>query len=57
MTIIFIAAQNLATFTPYSGFTPELNPGRSAGAALNAGIDQGAYPSTRTWVLGVNVGF
>lgn len=56
---VFVSAQNLATFTKYTGFTPELlpvdadnNPG-----VLSAGIEQGAYPSTRTFVFGLNIGF
>jgi hypothetical protein len=56
---VFVTAQNLATFTKYSGFTPELipvdqtdNPG-----TLNAGIEQGVYPTTRTWAFGLNLSF
>jgi TonB-linked SusC/RagA family outer membrane protein len=56
---LFITAQNLATFTNYSGFTPELLPRDEANnpGVLSAGIEQGAYPTTRTFAFGLNVGF
>lgn len=49
----YITGQNLATFTKYSGFTPEL----SEGNPLNQGIEFNAYPTTRTFALGVNLTF
>ena len=49
----FITAQNLATITPYSGFTPEI----ISGSPLNGGIEAGIYPTTRTYAFGINVGF
>jgi len=45
---IFIAAQNLLTFTRYSGLDPEVGWW---------GIDCGIYPQPRTWYAGVNIGF
>ena len=45
---IFVSAQNLVTWTKYSGFDPEV--------PVN-GIDNGTYPITRTVSLGLNVGF
>lgn len=56
---LFVSAQNLATFTKYSGFTPELLPRDEANnpGVLSAGIEQGAYPTTRTFVFGLNIGF
>jgi hypothetical protein len=58
---VYATAQNLATFTKYSGFTPELyNPGdgsHPAGSALNAGIELNAFPSVRTWAFGINLSF
>ncbi|MCC8199900.1 MAG: TonB-dependent receptor [Tannerellaceae bacterium] len=44
---------NVATITGYSGLTPDVNV-----TGLDAGLDKrGMYPSTRTFTLGVNVGF
>ena len=50
---IYATVQNLATFTNYSGFTPEI----SSGNALAGGIESSIYPTTRTFAFGVNVGF
>ena len=49
----FIQAQNLATFTGYSGFTPEI----ANGDPLSAGLESSIYPTTRTYAFGINVGF
>jgi TonB-linked SusC/RagA family outer membrane protein len=45
---IYISGQNLATWTNYSGFDPEVGPN---------GIDNNNYPITRTVMLGFNLGF
>ncbi|MGB4400296.1 MAG: TonB-dependent receptor [Daejeonella sp.] len=48
---IYVSAQNLFTFTAYSGFDPEVgstNP-------LRAGIDDGVYPMPRTISAGLNI--
>lgn len=45
---VFVSAQNLVTWTKYSGFDPEVS--------VN-GIDNATYPVTRTVSLGLNVGF
>ena len=45
---IYIAAQNLLTFTRYSGLDPEVG---------GWGIDCGIYPQPRTWYAGVSVEF
>lgn len=50
---VFLTAQNIATFTSYSGFTPEI----ANGGTLAAGIEAAIYPTTRTFAFGVNVGF
>jgi TonB-linked SusC/RagA family outer membrane protein len=50
----YIGAQNLFTFTRYSGLDPEIGV---VGGALEIGIDQGFYPQARTFLTGVNVSF
>ncbi|MEO8771104.1 MAG: TonB-dependent receptor [Ferruginibacter sp.] len=50
---VYITGQNLATFTKYSGFTPEL----SSDDVLRQGIEFNAYPTTRSYILGVNLTF
>lgn len=49
----FVTAQNLATITGYSGFTPEI----TSSSTLNGGIETSIYPTTRTFAFGINLGF
>ena len=49
---LYVAAENLFTFTTYEGFDPEISSG---GTSL--GIDRGIYPQARTILFGVNVSF
>ncbi len=46
---------NLATFTKYSGYDPDVTARRSD--PLTPGVDFAAYPRSRTWLFGVNVTF
>ena len=49
---VYVSAQNLVTFTKYTGFDPELgNQGNSLG------VDRGIYPQARVFLAGVNLGF
>jgi len=58
---IYVAAQNLFTFTKYSGLDPEVGTvdhTTNVGIpTLNVGIDDGIYPQARTFSLGIQVGF
>lgn len=47
------SAQNLLTFTNYSGFDPEIG----ATNPLASGVDDGVYPMPRTFMFGVKLGF
>jgi len=49
---LYVAAENLLTFTKYHGYDPEIS---SSGTSL--GIDYGVYPQARTFIFGVNVAF
>lgn len=53
---IYVSGQNLFIITKYSGIDPELSstPGYTD---ISQGIDNGAYPSTRTIIFGIKVGF
>lgn len=52
---VYATAQNLLTITGYSGFNPEVN---SQGQSnLQMGVDYNAYPTARSFILGVNIGF
>jgi TonB-linked SusC/RagA family outer membrane protein len=48
---VYVAAENLLTFTKYEGFDPEV--GTSGGTSI--GIDRGCYPQARTFTVGVNL--
>ena len=49
---VFIAAENLITFTKYAGYDPEISSG---GTSL--GVDYGVYPQSRTFSIGLNISF
>lgn len=50
---VYASAQNLLTFTGYSGSDPEIG----SGWALDVGIDRNVYPQARTFLFGVNIDF
>lgn len=51
---VYATGQNLATITGYTGNDPDF----IQDTGLNPGVDnRSAYPSTRTFLIGVNVGF
>ncbi len=52
---IYATAQNLFTFTGYSGMDPEV--GYGSGHTVGSGIDLGYYPSARTFMIGTNIKF
>lgn len=53
---VYMTANNVLTFTKYSGYDPEasfnLNPGNS-----NYGVDFGLQPTLRTFIFGLNLHF
>ena len=51
----YVSAQNMLTFTKYSGMDPEVGFGN--GAAWASGIDNGYYPSSNAWIFGLNINF
>lgn len=50
---VYVAAQNLLTFTGYSGHDPEIG----SGWALDVNIDRNIYPQARTITMGINLDF
>ena len=50
---VYASANNLFTFTSYSGLDPEIG----TRGTLEIGIDRGFYPSPRIYNLGINVTF
>ena len=47
---IYVSSNNLATFTKYTGFDPEIGGG-------SFGVDRGVYPQARSFMGGVNLTF
>ena len=54
--VVYLTAQNLVTFSKYSGYDPEVNS-FSTREALSLGTDYNAYPNYRTYIVGVKFGF
>jgi hypothetical protein len=46
---------NLWTITDYTGYDPEANTYGQSTTLI--GIDYGGYPQTKTYTIGINVGF
>ena len=53
---VYVEAQNLAILTRYTGFDPEVSSNGGL-SDRTAGVDYGAYPSARTFLVGVNLKF
>jgi iron complex outermembrane receptor protein len=51
---VHITAQNLFMITNYSGFDPEVNVDRSINGIPSFGIDYARYPSSRSFIFGIN---
>lgn len=49
---VYAQAKNLLTLTDYTGLDPEIS-----GGILDTGIDRGAYPQARTFLIGLDLKF
>ncbi|NIJ44630.1 TonB-linked SusC/RagA family outer membrane protein [Wenyingzhuangia heitensis] len=56
---LFLSANNLHTFTDYSGYDPSASGSGTDGKGdpIGAGIDRGFYPVATTYILGLNLTF
>lgn len=61
---LYVAAENLLTFTKYHGYDPEISSGSNSSLSgddnnggTSLGIDRGVYPQARTFTVGVNIAF
>ncbi|MDD7913525.1 SusC/RagA family TonB-linked outer membrane protein [Polaribacter ponticola] len=55
---VFLQGKNLITWTKYSGLDPEINLQNYGGGGstnLDIGVDRGAYPVSKTVLLGINL--
>ncbi len=56
---VYVTAQNLFTFTQYSGYDPEISA-QAQGARnfiFTRGIDNGQFPQPRSFMVGLQLGF
>lgn len=51
---LYVSANNLWTITRYTGFDPESSIGTDAVAA---GVDRGIYPSSKSFLIGLDISF
>ena len=52
---IYLSGNNIITITDYKGYDPEVNV--FSGNSLQQGVDNGAYPGSKTVTLGLTVNF
>ncbi|MES2648773.1 MAG: TonB-dependent receptor [Bacteroidota bacterium] len=52
----YVSAQNLLTFTKYTGFDPEVG-NRTPNSSLTSGIDFAVYPQPKAFQVGIQAGF
>lgn len=54
---VSLTGQNIFLITGYSGLDPEINTNKERNGVPSRGIDYTAYPSARTFTLGLNASF
>lgn len=54
---VYFSAVNPFIFTKYSGFSPEIAGGDNANPMAGAGIELDAYPTNKSFIIGLNVEF
>ncbi len=53
---IYVSAQNILTFTKYTGYDPEVG-NRTPNSNLTSGIDFAVYPQPKSFQVGIQAGF
>ncbi|QMU27325.1 SusC/RagA family TonB-linked outer membrane protein [Adhaeribacter radiodurans] len=53
---VYMQAQNLFTITKYSGIDPEITSVGSTPGSTILGVDQGTYPQSKMYQIGLNIG-
>lgn len=54
---IYVSAQNVLTFTKYSGFDPEVGNRQVNTSSLTNGIDAAVYPQPKAYQVGIQANF
>jgi hypothetical protein len=52
---VYFTAQNPFIFTKYTGFSPEISSDGNPGGT--SGVELSAYPTTRNFIIGLNLQF
>ena len=50
---IYVNAQNLVTWTKYTGYDPEVSSNEQS--PISAGVDNGAYPNSKSLIAGIGI--
>ncbi|MEL7144922.1 MAG: SusC/RagA family TonB-linked outer membrane protein [Bacteroidota bacterium] len=56
---VYVSAQNLLTFTSFSGLDPEVgyrNSSNNRNGNIMRGLDYGSYPNVRNYTVGIKIG-
>lgn len=54
---IYVSAQNILTFTKYTGYDPEVGNRTPGSSSLTNGIDYAVYPQPKVYQIGINANF
>ena len=54
---VYLSLNNLAVFTDYTGFDPEVNTDKTLNGVPSAGIDYLSYPRSKGFTVGLNITF
>jgi len=54
---IYVSAQNILTFTKYTGYDPEVGNRAPGSSSLTNGIDYAVYPQPKAYQIGINANF
>jgi len=52
---VYATVNNLAVFTKYSGYDPDVNTRRNS--PITPGVDYSAYPRSHAYMAGLNLSF
>ncbi len=54
---LYVSAQNILTFTKYTGYDPEVGNRAPGSSSLTNGIDYAVYPQPKAYQIGINANF
>ena len=56
---VYVQGQNILTLTKYTGLDPDINLRRSGNdnQDIHMGVDEGAYPVAKSYIVGLRFGF